>query len=38
MRRMLIDDHDAITGLGDDVGFVQLAARHAERIIKRLVR
>ncbi len=30
--RVLIDDDDAVLGLGDDVGLVNLAARRAQRI------
>ena len=33
MRRVLIDDDDAVGGLRDDVGLVQLRPRRAERIV-----
>jgi len=29
---VLVDDHHAMVGLGDDIGLVQLRARHAQRI------
>ena len=32
MGGMLVDEHDAVGGLGEDVGAVQLRARRAERI------
>ena len=31
MRRVLVDDDETVLRLGDDVGFVQLRARRAER-------
>ena len=31
MRGVLVDDDDAVAGLGDDIGFVHLRARRAER-------
>src|SRR5947199_6541768 len=34
MRRMLIDDNDAVAGLRDDVGLVQLRACRPERRVK----
>ena len=33
MRRVLVDDDDAVRGLRDDIGLVQLRARDAERQI-----
>ena len=35
MRRMLIDDDDAVIGLGDDIGLVQLRPRRAQRELRR---
>ena len=32
MRRVLVDDDDAVRGLGDDIGLVQLGAGGAQRI------
>ena len=37
MRRVLVDDDDAVAGLRDDVGAVDLRARGAERRLARLV-
>ncbi len=33
MRRVLVDDDDAVVGLRDDIGVVQLGPRGAERIV-----
>ena len=30
---VLIDDHHALVGLGDDIGLVQLGTRHAQRVV-----
>ena len=38
MRRMLIDDDDAVRRLGDDIGVVQLRARHTQRSTVRVRR
>ena len=34
MRRMLVDDGDAVTCLGNDIGLVKLRARRAEKRIR----
>jgi hypothetical protein len=33
MRRMLVDDDDAVRGLRDDIGRMQLRPRRAERVV-----
>ena len=37
MRGMLVDDGDAVTGFGDDIGLVKLARAAPKRVVQRFL-